>query len=439
MVGMTRLEPDVHWPTVDPAPAVSRFLAAAGSAVAAQGYRPLWAGIDTQALRCNAGLIRRHLAPDGFCAVLKGDAYGHGADLVAQAIVADCSHIAICDNREAVAVRKASAEIPVLRLRIGAPGEIAAAMADGLCLRETVGSLEAARIVSDLATGHRRVQPVHLNLDVAGSGRTGLNIAPMRDCLAQISSILALPWLRIASLGCHLPDAASANASDPDDPSRRGIARFQEIVANALPLFREAGEGDPEISLFSSAASAVFGGVDDLGGLGLRRFDRIGNALYGTANGMRGPFAGTRQVMHVATSVCDCMHRPQGATIGYEHAYRIGERSGQWIALLGFGWLSAGRTYQGIGKTETPACVLNAHGGAHRLVGRQSMNMSTVEAEDPIGRRLSCGDHVFVTTDWWGARTPADISSLAAWMGDVQPEFVTSVLGCSPSTLRFSF
>ncbi len=85
--------------------------------------------------------------------------------------------------------------------------------------------------------------------------------------------------------------------------------------------------------------------------------------------------------MHVATKVCERVHRGFGSSVGYEHCYTVDRENGEEIALLGIGWLSASLSYQGVGKTPTPAFVINDSGGQHMVLGRQSMNVMTIAAE----------------------------------------------------------
>ena len=62
--------------------------------------RGVWAEIDLSALRHNISIIRKHIA-DGarFCAVVKADAYGHGAIAVAREAVAMGADYLSCDSR----------------------------------------------------------------------------------------------------------------------------------------------------------------------------------------------------------------------------------------------------------------------------------------------------------------------------------------------------
>ena len=79
--------------------------------------RPCEATIDLAALRANVALARQLAGPRALIAVVKADAYGHGAAAVAHSLVASgCSGLAVLTVPEAVALRDAGIAAPVLVL-----------------------------------------------------------------------------------------------------------------------------------------------------------------------------------------------------------------------------------------------------------------------------------------------------------------------------------
>ena len=416
-----------------------RFMACGIRAMERDGAKPVMAGIDGVALRGNVERIRQRLGSRGLCAVLKGDAYGHGIDIVAPQILHACSHVAAVDNHELTAVRLLEPEMPLIRLRVGSEFEITQAARAKLNIREMAASLPKIEEIDQIAGHLGQRAEIHLSLDAAGFGRNGLNLADQKMLRSLWKAVLGLKHVRIASIGCHLPDAARADPGCGEDPSRRALDRF---VAAARDLFRmcsEAGARLPEISAFSSASSVAFGGCVFPAELSTRAFDRIGSSLFGLTAHSRHQEPGTRQVMHVATVVCDVVHRQEGEEIGYEHCYRVEQEGGEKVALLGAGWLALSRYQQGLGKVSSPACCMSAAGRTHWFLGRQSMNISTVAARESGGTELAPGDLVFLTTDHGPRDACPTIARVAAWMGGVQPEYVTSTFGGSASTMRFPF
>ena len=54
--------------------------------------RPAWAVVDLDALEHNLAYLRRQIEPAGLLAVIKADAYGHGAPIVARTLERESPH-----------------------------------------------------------------------------------------------------------------------------------------------------------------------------------------------------------------------------------------------------------------------------------------------------------------------------------------------------------
>ena len=57
--------------------------------------RPTWADIDLSAIKHNVMELKKLVAPSRFCAVVKADAYGHGAVPVARAAAVSYTHLTL--------------------------------------------------------------------------------------------------------------------------------------------------------------------------------------------------------------------------------------------------------------------------------------------------------------------------------------------------------
>ena len=80
--------------------------------------RGVWAEIDLSALRHNISVIKDHIVGKArFCAVVKADAYGHGAVAVArEAVAMGADYLAVAVLSEAEALRRAGFTTPILVL-----------------------------------------------------------------------------------------------------------------------------------------------------------------------------------------------------------------------------------------------------------------------------------------------------------------------------------
>ncbi|MGH3052848.1 MAG: alanine racemase [Gaiellaceae bacterium] len=194
--------------------------------------------IDLRALRRNAARLREAAGPSELWAVVKADAYGHGAaDAAGAALDAGASALCVVTAQEGAALRSRFPETRILVMGPLAEGEEALA-------REA--RLEVALSRPRIPDGLR----VHLKVDT-GMGRWGM--AP--------DEALALPREQVVGVMSHL-----ATADEGDDSfARRQIERFREIVA-AFP--------GVQAHLANSAAALRFPEA---------RFDavRCGIALYG--------------------------------------------------------------------------------------------------------------------------------------------------------------
>ena len=416
-----------------------RFLAAVEEIEETDGGRPVYVGIDLRAIAANLSAVEDRLDDRTICAVLKGDAYGHGIEHVLPALVGKCSHYGIVDNCEASAVRAIDAETPVVRMRVGSSSEIVGAVKRSLNIREMVASNDKIDEVGAIAVRHDARIDLHVSLNTAALGRNGVDVSTFEAIHRLTRTVLRHSNLRLASVGCHLPDAGSSDPTGVGDPSREALERFEATARSILPIVSDAGAELPELSAYSSASSCAFGSRGLSSGDGVRRFDRIGSSLFGLTRNSRFRERTCCQAMHVATRVCDVVHRNHDDTIGYERSYRIQAEEGEEIALIGAGWLTLSRYLQGVGKTDRPMLLMSEHGDRHPLVGRQSMNISTVRGEGHRGKRLRSGDLLYLTTDYEIGAEPPTIADLATIAGSVQPEFVSSALGSTTSSRKFAF
>ena len=164
-----------------------------------------WIEIDVEAVRHNFRLFRSLVpATTALFAVVKADAYGHGAIPVAQALTQEGADI-LCVARveEALELRAAGIETPIL---VFAPPFAPQAMAAaGKNISLTIASVEHLAAVSQAVAATGADIPVHIKVDV-GMGRLG--IAPS-DALTLAQVMLGRPGIVLAGVMTHFPCADS--------------------------------------------------------------------------------------------------------------------------------------------------------------------------------------------------------------------------------------
>ncbi len=206
-------------------------------------HRPAWAEISRSALAHNISVVREVLGPTRLCAVVKANGYGHGAVLVAQAMLAggaDALAVAIID--EGIELRDAGVSAPILLLSEIPATTIAAALEADLTL--TVGSLEGARAVVDVAARLGGVHRVHLKVD---TGMLRQGVAP-REALEAARLLSDCAAVDLEGIFTHFSVADGAGEDDRD------FTRGQiEVFTHVRAELARHGIEPPSVHLANSA------------------------------------------------------------------------------------------------------------------------------------------------------------------------------------------
>jgi alanine racemase len=207
-----------------------------------------WVEIDRSALKHNVRQIQSLLAPNtAIMAVVKADAYGHGAIEIAKTVVAEgVEWLAVATVTEGIELRQAGIVAPILILG-AVNSDVQVCEIVRWSLQPTLCNIEQATLISKvIATLHPSSPlPVHLKLDT-GMSRLGTN---WQQAVAFFSEVRALPYLQIGSLYSHL---ATADELDPTAIEMQ-LDRFGQAVA-AIEL---AGHVLPMLHLANSAGILV--------------------------------------------------------------------------------------------------------------------------------------------------------------------------------------
>jgi alanine racemase len=340
--------------------------------------RPTVAEIDLGALRWNYRALKARAGGGELMAVVKADAYGHGAVAVSRALAADgCRHFGVATLDEARELRNAGLEARIY-LQAGffpeQAGEIVALDITPFVFDiSMIAPLDRAAA----ATG-RRDFPVHLKID-SGAARLGV---PTADVPAAAKRLHAAVSLKLEG-ACTL----LANAGDPSSPiTDSQLGAF----IRALQMLKSAGIVPPVLHVANSAALVL---RDD------SRFNlaRPGLALYGLP-----PVAAVRErielrpVMTLKTRLMQLKRVAAGSGVGYGHTF-IAPRV-TTIGVLPVGYADGYRRgLQNGGEVLIRGCRAP-------VVGAVSMDLTTIDVTDVAGAAV--GDEVVL----WGAEGEAMIS-----------------------------
>ncbi|MEU4150182.1 alanine racemase [Streptomyces sp. NPDC026659] len=265
------------------------------------------AEIDLGALRANVRALRARLKGAALMAVVKSDAYGHGAVPCARAaLAAGATWLGTATPEEALALRAA-----------GLPGRIMcwlwvpggpwrqAIEAD---LDVSVSGMWALREVTEAARAAGRTARVQLKADT-GLGRNGCQPADWPELVAEALKAESAGLIKVTGLWSHF-----ACADEPGHPSITAqLDRFREMTAYA----EEQGLR-PEVRHIANSPATLT--------LPESHFDlvRTGIAMYGVSPspeiGTPADF-GLRPVMRLRASLALVKRVPGGHGISYGHHY----------------------------------------------------------------------------------------------------------------------
>jgi alanine racemase len=205
--------------------------------------RPTWADVSLATLRQNFRTVQKHVGTGvTVCAVVKADAYGHGAVECSRALEAEGARwLGVTSLDEAIPLREAGVRANILLMTGFWRGEETEIVR--LHLTPTVWepwhieSLEKAA-----ASGAAVRQPVHLKVD-SGMGRLG---AAADQIPALLAALKAAKYLTLEGLSTHL-----ASSEIMDAPS---VAEQQRSFDSAQRMVREAGMQPPFVHVANTGA-----------------------------------------------------------------------------------------------------------------------------------------------------------------------------------------
>ncbi|MEO0801358.1 MAG: alanine racemase [Cyanobacteria bacterium J06642_2] len=278
-----------------------------------------WVEVDLAAIRHNVRVLRALLQPGTqLWAVVKANAYGHGAVPVSRAaIAAGASGLCVATLPEGLELRQACIEIPILILGpLNTAPEIELAVAHELEL--TVTTEDAIALCERVGVTLQRPIPIHLNVD---TGMTRLGISPERAAPCW-HRMISSPDLEARSLYSHF-----ATADELDHPA---IQEQSDRFASIVRELRDRDFPAPTLHLANSAAALA-------GSQWHYHLVRVGLALYGYAPAPHLSTGGAlRPAMSVKARIAQLKTSPAGIGVSYGHRYVT--TSQQRLATVAIGY-----------------------------------------------------------------------------------------------------
>lgn len=212
--------------------------------------------IDLDALSHNVELVRQHVGSKiHLIAALKGDAYGHGIGPVAQRLARAGVHsVAIGSLRDAMAIRAAGVDLPILMFGGPLPQGIPLLLKHGLT--PTVHDWTSALAVS---TATEKPTPVYLKVDIGG-GRLGI---PLAEAVDFVHRLLALEHIVLEGLYTHI----TFGDAERREWARERYAAFDGLIEKLereeihIPVTQALASGGLMAGMTSRANAVCPGGI----------------------------------------------------------------------------------------------------------------------------------------------------------------------------------
>ncbi len=355
----------------------------------------VWAEIDLAALAHNYAHIAGRLpAETRVLAVLKADAYGHGAVIVARQLESlGVGMIGVGDSSEALELRAAGITAPLLVLGAIVPGEMERIVANDVAT--CIHSHDRARLLSEVAHELGRRARVHLKIDT-GMGRLGVR---PEVAIALARQIANDPHLVLEGVCTHYGSAASPVPFHTSEQISTFVRLVEEMRAEGVR---------PEI-VHASNSAAVFSTLSEHFAM-----VRVGLSLFGLNPGnLPTDEQPIRPVLSLRTQVAFLKDIPAGSPVGYNRTF-VARRPTR-MAVLPIGY-SDGLPYALSNRGH-----MLVRGERAPLIGAVSMDYATVDVTDIPG--VAVGDAVTVIGS--DGRRRIGVEDVARTIGTIPYEITT--------------
>ncbi len=370
-----------------------------------------WAEVDLDAIAHNISALRQLTSPPTrFMAVVKANAYGHGAVAVAwQALAAGADWLGVARLEEGVQLRQAGIRAPILIFGYTPPEAAGILLANDLTA--TVYSFETAKAYSEAAGAAGHTLKVHLKVDT-GMGRLGLmpevfNFSPTGKAVSgnpvfAVEAIAHLPGIELEGVYTHFP---AADQKDKN-PTLDQLEKFTDF----LDHLHFAGLSIPIRHAANSAA---------LMEMPETHFDmvRCGIALYGLypSDEVDRSRVALKPAMTLKTRVVHVKSVPAGFHVSYGMTYTTEQPT--VIATVGAGYAD------GLSRRFSSAGQMLVGGRRAPIAGRICMDMCMLDAGPDA--QIDVGDEAVI----FGRQAEAELSAdeVARILGTINYEVVTTV------------
>lgn len=360
--------------------------------------RPVWAEVDLDAIKYNMREISKLAKGKEIIAVVKADAYGHGAIDIAP-IVLECGakKLAVAVITEALELRRNNINAPIVIL-----GCTPITLAKDLLyqdIEQTVISYEYAEALNEVAKEGKTKLPIHIAIDT-GMGRIGF--LPNGESLDEIQKISKLENLKITGIFSHFATA------DEEDKEYTELQEFK--FKDFIDKLEDRGIDLGQKHIFNSAAIMD---LDD------SHFDAIrpGIILYGyyPSNDVKKNNLKLKPALTLKSNVVHVKTLPKGEYISYGRKF-VTERESV-IATLPIGYAD------GYTRLLSHKAKVIINGQLAPIVGNICMDQCMVDITDVSNVKV--GNEVILIGEEGNSKFNAD--DIAELIGTINYEVICMI------------
>lgn len=365
-----------------------------------QYLRPTRAEINLDNLEYNLKSIKENILPaTKICAVVKADAYGHGAFEVAQtAQNANVSYLAVATLDEALDLREKGIKTPILILGFTPEYQFDKIVEKNIT--QTVYNFKSAKILSDFAEKQGKKIKIHIKLDT-GMGRLGY--LPNHSSILEIIKIFKLEGLKVEGIFTHF---AKADEKDKSYTKRQ----FRDFL-NISNELEKRGFFVPIKHVANSAAIIDFPDTN-------LDMVRPGIILYGLypSDEVKKDRIKLKPVMSLKTKVAHVKTLDKGKSISYGGTF-VTKRTSR-IATLPIGYAD------GYYRALSGKSYVLVNGQRAPVIGRICMDQCMVDITDIKGSVYQGDDVVLMGTMGENEILADELANIA---GTINYEIVCSI------------
>ena len=351
------------------------------------------ARIFPDAISHNVSVLHQAAGSGQAMVVVKADGYGHGIVTAAKAgLDGGASWVGTADISEALTLRDAGIEAPILAWLVGPGSRVDAAIAANIDLG--VSSLEHLRqVVSEASVSNPAT--IHLKID-SGMGRGGATAAEWEQLFSETSAAVGSGHLMVRGIFTHFAQTTA-------DSDRAQAAVFETAIdaaraAGLEPDVIHSSSSTPSIRTPEFAHSLV----------------RLGISTYGVSMVDEHRALGLRPAMRLSGQVIQVKKLPAGHGVGYDHTYTTSTDTTMAIVPLGYA--------DGIPRLASSRGPVSIGGQRFTVAGRVSMDQVSIDVGDAD---VSRGDWAVFFGD--PENGEPSVSEWAEFASTIPYEILTSV------------